>query len=82
MNRKLWLLIVLMFTLAPVVASAQPPAQTTGPLPTPTLPPWCEDTGGEQPCLPWRPTPVPVTTEVPPLSTRVHRVYLPVVLGD
>lgn len=24
------------------------------------LPPWCEDNGGQQPCLPWRPTPMPL----------------------
>ena len=86
MNRPLWticLLALVVLALLPVIASAQPPRQTDSPIPTPTFPPWCEDVGGVQPCLPWRPTPPPPQTpEAPPLSSREHRVYLPLIAGN
>jgi len=53
--------------------------------PLPTLPPWCEDVGNVQPCLPWRPTPRPPATPtptpgVPPEGTAPGlRLYLPLV---
>jgi LPXTG-motif cell wall-anchored protein len=29
------------------------------------MPPWCEDNGNQQPCIPWRPTPMPLPTSEP-----------------
>jgi len=44
------------------IASQTTASQTTFESP---LPPWCEDNGGQQPCLPWRPTPAPLATSAP-----------------
>ena len=56
--------------------------------PLPTLPPWCEDVGNVQPCLPWRPTPLPPATPVatrrmigPPVGPDL-RLYLPLVTSQ
>ena len=75
--------------LAPALL-AQPDRQAESPLPTPTLPPWCEDVGSQQPCLPWRPTPMPTGVasptpipNVPPAVTAPRwRFYLPMVVAN
>ena len=92
MNKRRMIYLAMMATsivaLVPAIL-AQTAPQTLSPLPTPvitgTLPPWCEDVSGQQPCLPWRPTPgtlvIPTQTpDAPPAATLPGpHLYLPLI---
>ncbi len=81
MNKQKTLLVILIVSILILLVPLAMAKDTQVPTFQSPLLPWCNDTGGVQPCLPWRPTPPPVTpTPETADADQMHYVFLPIVM--